>query len=330
MMLPLFSAAFAAFALLLYVVLDGFDLGVGMLLLFEPTRASRDHMIDSITPTWDGNETWLIMAGVTLLAGFPIAYGILMPALYLPVIVMLLALGLRGVSFEFRAQMKEYRPHWDIVFAVGSTVAAFMQGLILGTLLQGVQTNELRFTGSVLDVFHPLPVLSGITLMFGYMVLGSGWLQLKARMMLQGFAARMIRIASIGFGAFFCFSCICAWKVQPGVPTAWSAYPVSLSMLTSLFLVLSVCLIAISRKNRPLLAFLIGFIQFAAGMAGLAIIIYPNIVPFHVSLWDAAASPTSQTFLLVGAAIVAPMVIAYSAFAYWVFRGRTPAGGWEE
>jgi cytochrome bd ubiquinol oxidase subunit II len=155
--LTLLSASFLAFALTLYVILDGFDLGVGILLLLPPAPASRDHMVDSITPTWDGNETWIIMAGVVLLAAFPFAYAILLPALYIPVILMLLSLGFRGVSFEFRVQTQQHRRRWDIAFAVGSTIAVFMQGLILGDLMQGVRVQNLRFAGNVLDVFVHFP-----------------------------------------------------------------------------------------------------------------------------------------------------------------------------
>ena len=157
MHLPLLSAGFAAISLTLYVLLDGFDLGVGLLILFQRNEQSRDSMLDSITPTWDGNETWLIMAGVTMLAGFPIAYGILMPALYLPLIVMLLALGMRGVTFEFRAQDKRFKRKWDIVFGLGSAVAAAMQGVILGALMQGLSVRAGAFTGTVLDCFTPFP-----------------------------------------------------------------------------------------------------------------------------------------------------------------------------
>src|ERR1700686_5731432 len=173
MNLPLVSACLLAFALTLYVILDGFDLGVGILLLFQPETASRDHMVDSITPTWDGNETWIIMAGVTLLAAFPTAYSILLPAFYLPVILMLLALGFRGVSFEFRAQSTQHRREWDVAFGIGSLVAALMQGLIVGGLIQGVTVQNRHFAASVLDVFRPLPMISGIALLFGYALLGA-------------------------------------------------------------------------------------------------------------------------------------------------------------
>jgi cytochrome d ubiquinol oxidase subunit II len=329
MNLPLYSAAFCAFALVLYVVLDGFDLGVGTLLFFERTEASRDHMIDSITPTWDGNETWLIMAGITLLAGFPIAYGILLPALYLPVIIMLLALGLRGVSFEFRVQMKSRRQQWDMVFAAGSLIAAIMQGVVLGSLLEGVKTDGLRFTGSVLDVMRLLPLMSGLTLACGYVILGASWLYLKANPATGRFAARAIRAASTCFAALFCICCYSANRIQPNVSRAWSTHPVTLPILAVLFVALSVCLVIASGKNWSMLPFFLSVIQFFTGMAGLAIILFPDIVPFEVSLWEAAASPPSQKFLLIGAGVVSPVVIAYSAFAYWVFRGRTPSGGWE-
>src|SRR5713101_3348979 len=206
--LPLLSAFFLAFTLTLYVILDGFDLGVGILLLFQPAKASRDHMVDSITPTWDGNETWIIMAGVTLLAAFPIAYSILLPAFYLPVILMLLALGFRGVTFEFRVQSKLHRREWGVAFAVGSLVAAFMQGLVLGGLIQGVKVENQQFAGNVLDIVRPLPIISGIALLFGYTVLGGGWLKLKSNLSLQAFANRSLRVAAPAFAVFFGIACI--------------------------------------------------------------------------------------------------------------------------
>src|SRR5713101_9027678 len=215
--LPLVSACFLGFALVLYMILDGFDLGVGILLLFQPAMASRDHMIDSITPTWDGNETWIIMAGVTLLAAFPIAYSILLPAFYLPVILMLLALGFRGVTFEFRVQSKLHRRGWGVAFAVGSLVAAFMQGLVLGGLIQGVKVENQHFAGSVLDVVHPLPIISGLALPFGYAVLGGGWLKLKSNLSLQTFANRSIRVSARFFAILFGIACIYAVKIQPSI-----------------------------------------------------------------------------------------------------------------
>jgi cytochrome d ubiquinol oxidase subunit II len=328
--LPLVSACFLAFALTLYVILDGFDLGVGILLLFQPEAASRDHMVDSITPTWDGNETWIIMSGVTLLAAFPVAYSILLPAFYLPIILMLLALGFRGVSFEFRVQSEKYRRRWDLAFAVGSLIAAFMQGLVLGGLMQGVKVQNQHFAGSVLDVVHPLPIISGVTLLFGYAVIGGGWLKLKSNLLVQHFASRSLRVAAPLFAVLFGIACIYAVKTQPSIRSQWVSHGIVLSCLVGLFVVVAGTLTALTDKSKPAMPFLFGLFLFVLGIAGIALIVFPNIVPFSLSLWDAASSSTSQQFVLIGAAFVTPVVLAYSAFAYWIFRGRTPEKGWGE
>jgi cytochrome bd ubiquinol oxidase subunit II len=328
--LPLVSACFLAFALTLYVILDGFDLGVGILLLFQPEAASRDHMVDSITPTWDGNETWIIMAGVTLLAAFPVAYSILLPAFYLPIILMLLALGFRGVSFEFRVQSERHRRKWDVAFAVGSLVAAFMQGLVLGGLMQGVKVQNQHFAGSVLDVVHPLPIISGVTLLFGYAVIGGGWLKLKSNLSVQHFASRSLRVAAPLFAVLFGIACIYAVKTQQSIRSQWASHEIVLSCLVGLFVVVAGTLTALTEKSKPAMPFVFGLFLFVVGIAGIALIVFPNIVPFSLSLWDAASSSTSQQFVLIGAAVVTPVVLAYSAFAYWIFRGRTPEKGWGE
>jgi cytochrome d ubiquinol oxidase subunit II len=327
--LPLLSASFLAFTLTLYVILDGFDLGVGILLLFQPAKASRDHMVDSIAPTWDGNETWIIMAGVTLLAAFPTAYSILLPAFYLPVILMLLALGFRGVSFEFRVQSKGHRRAWDVAFGVGSLVAALMQGLILGGLMQGVTVQDRHFAGSVLDIFRPLPIISGITLLFGYAVLGGGWLKLKSNMSLQHFASGSLRVSAPAFAVFFGIACIYAVRIQPGVRAQWASHGIALTCLVGLFAIAAGTLTALPEKNRNALPFSLGLLLFVVGISGTALIVFPEIVPFSVSLWDAASSSTSQGLVMIGAACVTPVVLAYSAFAYWIFRGKTPENGWE-
>jgi cytochrome d ubiquinol oxidase subunit II len=327
--LALVSASFLVFALTLYVILDGFDLGVGILLLFQPAMASRDHMVDSITPTWDGNETWIIMAGVTLLAAFPIAYSILLPAFYLPIILMLLALGFRGVSFEFRVQSKQYRNRWDVAFAVGSLVAACMQGLVLGGLMQGVKVQNQHFAGGVLDVVHPLPIISGLALPFGYAVLGGGWLKLKSNLSLQAFANRSIRVSATLFAILFAIACLYAVKIQPGIRSKWASHGIALACLAVLFAIASGMLTAPARKTRPEVPLILGLSLFVVGISGIAVIAFPDILPFSVTLWEAASSSTSQTFVLVGVAFVTPLVLTYSAFAYWIFRGKTPDKGWE-
>src|SRR6266403_739116 len=326
--LPLVSACFLGFALVLYMILDGFDLGVGILLLFQPATESRNHMVDSITPSWDGNETCIIMAGVTLLAAFPVAYSLLLPAFYLPIILMLLALGFRGVSFEFRVQSKQHRRRWDVAFAVGSLVAAFMQGLVLGGLMQGVTVQNQRFAGSVLDVFRPLPIVSGLALSFGYAVLGGGWLKLKSNVLLQAFADRTIRVSGTVFAILFGVACIYAVTIQPGIRSKWDSHGIALAGLVGLFAIASGTL-TMTRKTRPAVPFLLGLFLFVVGILGIAVIVFPDIVPFSVTLWEAAASSTSQAVVLAGAAVVTPIVLTYSAFAYWIFRGKTPERGWE-
>jgi cytochrome d ubiquinol oxidase subunit II len=326
--LPLLAASFLAFTLTLYVILDGFDLGVGILLLFQSAKVGRDHMVDSITPTWDGNETWIIMAGVTLLAAFPIAYSILLPAFYLPVIVMLLALGFRGVTFEFRTQSIGHRRAWDVAFGVGSLVAALMQGLIVGGLMQGVTVQNRQFAGSVLDIFRPLPIISGITLLFGYAVLGGGWLKLKSNVSLQHFVSRSLRVAAPAFAVFFAIACIYAVRIQPGIRAQWASHGTALACLICLFAITAGTLTAFSGQSRPAPPFLLGVSLFVVGISGIALIAFPKIVPFSVSVWDASSSPSSQRLVMIGAACVTPVVLAYSAFAYWIFRGKTPENGW--
>jgi cytochrome bd ubiquinol oxidase subunit II len=327
--LPLASASYATFALTLYVLLDGFDLGVGALLLMQSDETQRDRMVDAIMPTWDGNETWLIMAGVALLAAFPIAYGVLLPAFYLPLIAMLLALGLRGVSFEFRYQADRERRFWDRLFGVGSIVAALAQGLIVGGLLQGVDVADgERFAGSVFDVFQPFALLTALSILVGYTVLGGGWLHLKAIGPLRTFSEGVLRRATPVFVVLAAAVCIAAALIQPGVRAGWSAHGLPLIVIVVLFLVVAAVLmrvIGVQPDGRP---FFLGLALFALGVAGLGITIFPDIVPFRLSLWATASSTLSHVFLLAGAVLVTPVVLAYSAFSYRVFRGKTPAEGW--
>ncbi|WP_342249203.1 cytochrome d ubiquinol oxidase subunit II [Sphingomonas sp. OTU376] len=331
--LPLLSALFVAFALALYVLLDGFDLGVGALLLFQPDEAVRDRMVASITPTWDGNETWLIMAGVALLAGFPIAYGILLPAFYLPLVIMLLSLGLRGVSFEFRVQQVAGRRGWDLAFGIGSITAGAMQGLIVGGLVEGVTVAPAvggwSFAGQVTDLFRPFALLSAVALVTGQGAFGAAWLRFKGTDALQGFATRALqRILPItlllGAATF-----AAAVVVQPGMAAAWARMPLPLGLSVAAFLACGLTAwISIDRAaDGAPFAWVIAMI--AAAIVGLGLAIFPDVVPFRLSLWEAASATSSHIFLLVGASIVTPIVLAYSAFAYHVFRGKTPVAGWD-
>jgi cytochrome bd ubiquinol oxidase subunit II len=287
-------------------------------------------MVDSIMPTWDGNETWLIMTGVALLAAFPIAYGVLLPAFYLPLIIMLLALGLRGVSFEFRFQAIGARRVWDLAFGLGSIVAALMQGLIVGGLLQGVAIEGERFSGSVFDAFRPFALLVAVSMLAGYVVLGGTWLHMKSTGALRLYAERILRRVLPVFVVLAAVVCIGAPIVQPGVAAAWSSTGVPLALCASLFLVVAVLLVRSVGGRYDGRPFFLGLTLFGLGIAGLGLTIFPDVVPFRLSLWAAASATLSHVFLLIGAVIVTPMVLGYSAFAYRVFRGKTPEKGWEE
>jgi len=203
-----------------------------------------------------------------------------------------------------------------------------MQGLILGGLMQGVTVQDQRFAGSVLDVVRPLPVISGLALAFGYVVIGGGWLKLKSSVALQAFANRSIRVSAAVCAILFGVACICAVKIQPGIRSKWASHGIALAGLVGLFAIAS-GMLTMTRKTRPALPFLLALFLFVVGISGIAVIVFPDIVPFSVTLWEAASSSTSQSLVLVGAAVVTPIVLAYSAFAYWIFRGKTPERGWE-
>ncbi len=329
MILPVLSASYAVFALTLYVMLDGFDLGVGMLLLFQRDQASRNHMVDSITPTWDGNETWLILAGVTLLAGFPLAYGILMPALYIPLIVMLMSLGLRGVSFEFRVQTKSHRPHWDRVFAVGSLLAALMQGMVVGTLLQGVTVQGTQYAGGPFEFVHPLPLICAVGLAISYMVLGAGWLYLKGNTWIENFARHGLRWLVPAQLFVTLGAVVYAVASVAELRGAIFLHGTTFLVIGSAGALVTVSILPSVRSRTRSLPLLLGLASFVVAIAALGGIVFPYIVPFKLTVWDAAAPHLSQLFVLVGACIVTPVVITYSLFAYWIFRGKTPDQGWE-
>jgi cytochrome d ubiquinol oxidase subunit II len=205
-----------------------------------------------------------------------------------------------------------------------------MQGLIAGCLIQGVKVRDLRFTGSVLDILHPLPMISGVTLAVGYTVLGGGWLRLKSNLLLQEFARRSLRVSVPVFAVLFGIACLYSAQIQPGVRSQWTLHPIALPCLLALFAIAVGALTVLTERVRPAIPLVLGLFLFVVGISGMALIVFPNIVPFSVSLWDAASSSASQEFVLIGATIVTPVVLGYSAFAYWVFRGRTPEKGWEE
>jgi cytochrome d ubiquinol oxidase subunit II len=328
--LPLLSALFLVFALTIYVMLDGFDLGVGALLLAQRDERVRDRMVDAIAPTWDGNETWLIMAAITLLAGFPRAYGILLPAFYIPIIIMLLALGLRGVSFEFRHNSATARRRWDTVFAGGSLVAGFAQGVVIGGLLQGVDADLDSFGGSPLDTFAPFCLLTGAAVVAGYATLGVGWLRLKGDDETRVFARRQQRWLPLVFLVLTFASAVVAATAHTNLVASWRDHRVALS---ACLLAFTGCALAIAWTGGrddadDRIGFALALAMTLSALAALGLSFFPNVVPFRLTLWQASSAPSTQKFLLIGAFATTPVVLAYSAFAYRVFRGRTPAEGW--
>jgi cytochrome d ubiquinol oxidase subunit II len=328
--LPLLSGLFLVFALTMYVMLDGFDLGVGALLLTQRDERVRNRMVDAIAPTWDGNETWLVMAALMAFGGFPRAYGILVPAFFIPVVLMLMSLGLRGVSFEFRHNSAASRRRWDVVFAGGSLVAGLAQGLVVGGLIQGVDTDLDRFGGSPLDTFSPFCILTGVTVVAGYATLGVGWLRLKGEDATRAFARSYQRWVPLAFLGLTMITSLVAADVQPRLSASWPEKRVALSWCFITFTLSALSIAWFARRNDAddRIGFGLALVMMLSGMVALGLSFFPYVVPFRITLWQAASAPSTLAFLLIGALVVTPVILAYSAFAYRVFRGRTPAEGW--
>ncbi|MDO1584226.1 cytochrome d ubiquinol oxidase subunit II [Rhizobium oryzicola] len=322
--LPFIWAALIAFAVLAYVVLDGFDLGVGILFPFFREEEERDTMMNSVAPVWDGNETWLVLGGGGLLAVFPLAYATILPALYAPLIAMLLGLIFRGVAFEYRWRTKRAKWVWDWAFAGGSTVAAFAQGIALGALVQGIPVANRAYAGGWWDWLTPFSIATGIALVIGYGLLGSTWLVMRT----SGHIAQNARRFAYGAGAatLVAIGIFSLWTpfLKPLYVDRWFTFPTAVfSVIVPLLVVL--CFYSLFRglrirhDSQPFLSALAIFIL---AYAGIGISFYPYIVPTSVTIWDAAAPDESLGFLLVGAAILVPIILAYTGYAYWVFRGK--------
>lgn len=322
--LVLVWAALLGFAILAYVMLDGFDLGVGILFPFVPDHAHRDQMMNSVAPVWDGNETWLVLGGGGLLAAFPLAYAVALPALYAPITVMVLALVFRGVAFEFRVRSQKHRLWWDVAFAGGSLAAAFSQGVVLGAYLQGIRVAERAYAGGNWDWLTPFSVLTGIALIIGYALLGATWLVMKTADDLQRRARRYARTA--GIGTLILIGVVSLWTpfLHPEYAARWFAWPANLFTFAVPALV-AVCALVLFRglaRGHEVAPFFAALGLFALSYAGLGISLFPYIVPPSLSFWDAAAPDASLRFLLVGALVLLPMILCYTAYAYWVFRGK--------
>ncbi len=328
--LPTIWLVILTFAVLAYVVMDGFDLGIGILFPLFPEGKERDTAMNSIAPVWDGNETWLVLGGGGLMAAFPLAYSIILPALYAPIIAMLLALIFRGVAFEFRWRDPGHRKAWDIAFTSGSTVAAFAQGVTLGALLQGIVVENNAYAGGWWDWLSPFSLLVGFSVVIGYGLLGAAWLIMKSEGELQNHAFRLARW--LGAGTVACIVLVSAATpfLQGEYYQRWFAWPRILftSQVPLLVLIASTWLFVSLRKRREYAPFLVALALFTLGLIGLGVSVFPEIVPGQISIHEAAAPDSSLTFMLVGAVILIPIILAYTAYTYWVFRGKTGHEGY--
>jgi cytochrome d ubiquinol oxidase subunit II len=328
--LPVVWAGLIAFAVLAYVLLDGFDLGVGILFAAERREEDRDVMVNTVAPVWDGNETWLVFGGGGLFAVFPLAYAVIMPALYPAIIAMLLSLVFRGVGFEFRfrAATERGRIWWDRALCAGSTLAAFCQGLVLGGLLQGIRVQDRAYAGGWWDWLTPFTVLCGVALVIGYALQGACWLVWRCEGALQQRARRQARTLAVATLVLIVVVSIWTPLLHPTFSQRWFTWPnVALTSPVPILVALVGWLFwrGLERGHHatPLLC---ADAWFVLCYAGLGISLWPDIVPPDITIWDAAAPPASQRFLLIGALILVPIILIYTGFAYWVFRGKVRPG----
>jgi cytochrome bd ubiquinol oxidase subunit II len=325
--LPVIWAGLIGTAVAMYVILDGFDLGVGILFPFTGSETERDQIMRSVAPFWDGNETWLVLGGGGLWVAFPKAYAVIMPAVYLPVIVMLLALVFRGVAFEFRTVSRS-KTWLNFAFAIGSSVAAFAQGVILGALIQGVPVKDGAYAGGALDWVTPFAFVCGLAMIAGYGLLGACWLTLKTE---GPVAIRSRRHAKTLLLLVLLFmAAVSLWTpiVEARIAQRWFSLP-NFYFLWPVPLVTALTAFAIWRwldKGYETPPFLAAIALFLLGYLGLVISNFPYLVPPSLTIWETAAAPASQIFMLLGTLVLLPMVLGYVAFVYWLFRGKVREG----
>jgi cytochrome d ubiquinol oxidase subunit II len=325
--LPLIWAAVLGLAVAMYVILDGFDLGIGLLFPLARDERERDQMMASIKPFWDGNETWLVLGGGGLLVAFPKAYAILMPALYLPVILMLLGLIFRGVAFEFRHLSRSKR-QWNLAFAGGSAVAAVAQGMILGGLIQGIDVANGAFAGGAFDWATPFGLLCGLGVAAGYALLGATWLIMKTEGAVAERARAHARLLLLVVLAFMAAVSLWTPLAFPRIAERWFSLPnfyylwpvPVVTGLVALFAWRSI------GRNDDALPFAAAIGLFLLGYLGLVISSFPYLVPPSLTIWDTAAAPASQVFMLVGTLIMLPIILGYTVMIYWLFRGKVREG----
>lgn len=322
--LPFIWAGIIAFAVLVYVILDGFDLGIGIIFPFLKNEGERDLAMNSVAPVWDGNETWLVLGGGGLLAVFPIVYATVLPALYVPITAMLLALVFRGVAFEYRWRTERWKWVWNLAFFGGSLVAAIMQGIALGALVQGIEIENRAYAGGWWDWLTPFSLLTGFAVAVGYTLLGATWLNLK----IEGQFQERMRKASFGLAiatlALMGTVSLITPFLDPAYFSRWFAWPKVMftSFVPLLVAFTTYKLFTGLRDKRDGTPFVAAISLFVLSFVGIGISFYPNIVPPSLTIWEAAAPDSSLEFALVGTVVLIPMILVYTAYAYYVFRGK--------
>lgn len=325
--LPVVWFGIIGFGILMYVLMDGFVLGIGILAPFAEDDQQLDQMMNTAAPIWDGNETWLVLGGAGLLAAFPKAYAIILSGLYLPVLLMLIALVLRGVSFEFRFKAATSKHLWGTCFAVGSIAAAFAQGLILGVIVEGMPLHEGRYLGGAFGWFSPFAMLTAVAVVFGYALLGSTWLIMKTDAGLQNIVYALTRPLVAVVVAFMGLVSASLPFLNSRIMDRWfdSGHFIWLSPVPLLALINAVLLWRAVMRRAEYMPFILALTFFALGFVGLILGIWPNLLPPDLSIWEAAAPPSSQAFVLVGTLIMLPAVLGYTWWSYSVFRGKVAA-----
>lgn len=327
--LSILWAVIILFGIMMYIIMDGFDLGIGLLYPFFKDKEERDVMMNTVAPVWDGNETWLVLGGAGLLAAFPLAYAVILSALYLPLILMLIGLIFRGVAFEFRFKALDHERHfWDKAFMGGSMVATFFQGVALGAYIQGFPVVNRTFAGGAFDWLSPFSVFTGVGLMVAYALLGSTWLIMKTEGELQRNAYRLTRPLVWLLLATIVVISIWTPLIDPRIAARWLSFPniiwfapVPILVLASAYFLLRS--LTADAQIRP---FVFTLILIFLGYSGLGISVWPNIVPPDITIWAAASPPQSQGFAVVGALLIIPVILMYTIWSYYVFRGKVRVG----
>ncbi|SEO58001.1 cytochrome d ubiquinol oxidase subunit II [Aquisalimonas asiatica] len=324
--LTLIWIAIIGLGVFMYVLMDGFDLGVGILFPFAPDEEARDTMMNTVAPVWDGNETWLILGGAGLLAAFPLVYAVFLPALYIGVFLLLAGLIFRGVAFEFRFKANRSKYLWNWSFFGGSLVASFAQGAVVGAYIQGFEVDGFTYVGGPLDWLTPFTVMTGLALVCGYTLLGATWLILKTEGALQDWAYSVARWMLGAVMLFFAVISIWTPLAEARVMERWLGNIEWLWIFPLVTLAAAAWLWQAIEKRREGIPFIATLTLFITFYAGLLISMWPLAVPPEHTFWDAASAPESQLFLLLGVLFITPVILGYTAWTYWVFRGKVRAG----